>query len=146
MPVTSPNARIVCSTTEWAPEYDEQIIDGLRAFNRVHLGPHERVFIKAVLLDSEGKVVGGALGSVVIGWLHVDALWVADSHRGNGYGSRILRTLEQESIPLGAKSVYLETLGFQAEGFYLKQGYAECGRIQNFAQDWDHIFLHKELT
>ncbi len=142
----SPETRIVCSTTEWATEYDDQIISGLRAFNKIHLGPHERVFLKVALLDSEGKVVGGALGSVVIGWLHVDALWVADSFKGRGHGSRVLRELEQASVPLGAKQVYLETLGFQAEGFYLKQGYTECGRIPNFAQDWDHIFLHKPLA
>ena len=37
------------------------------------------------LKDERGAALGGALGHIWGGWLHIEALWVAEPFRGQGY-------------------------------------------------------------
>jgi hypothetical protein len=41
--------------------------------------------------------------------------------------------------------VFLDTLSFQALGFYQKLGYSEFGRLSGFSGKYDRIYLHKRL-
>jgi hypothetical protein len=40
----------------------------------------------------------------------------------------------------------LDTFDFQAEGFYLKNGYKPFGEINNFPSEQKRIYFSKELT
>ena len=52
---------------------------------------------------------------------------------------------EQQARALGAHAVTLDTFSWQAEGFYLKQGYAVFGRLQDFPPGHERLYLRKPL-
>src|SRR5918992_2579385 len=65
------------------------------------------------LKDERDAVLGGALGHVWGGWLDLDALWVAEPFRGEGYGAKLLRAAEDEARTQGCHGVLLTTFSFQ---------------------------------
>lgn len=54
---------------------------------------------------------------------HVTALVVVQGHQGKGLGASLLRELEDLAEREGVTTITLSTKSYQAEGFYLKQGY-----------------------
>lgn len=129
------------------PKQTSQVVlAGLRAFNRQHLGEFESEPIAVELVGDGGEILGGAAGSLMLGWLFVDMLWLPEDVRGSGMGTKVMDELESQAIQRGATRAILDTAGFQAEEFYLKRGYVECGRVTNFASGFDRIYLTKVLV
>ena len=65
--------------------------------------------------------------------------------RGQGHGSGLLTRFERVGLSQGANRAFLDTMEFQAVGFYLRRGYEEFGRIRSFAKGFDRVFLQKAL-
>lgn len=131
------------TTSEDPKSTDEVVRTGLRAFNRTFLGDFESERIAVDVCGEQGDILGGAVGSVLLGWLFVDLLWIPESLRSAGIGTRVLEALELEAARKGAERAILDTTSFQAEDFYKKQGYVECGRVANFALGYDRIYMIK---
>jgi len=130
-------------TVEDSEELRQAILQGLRAFNQSVVGPFESKPVRVAVRDDNGEFIGGASGSAYLEWLGIDLVWLREDARGQGLGSQVLRAMEEEGKRLGAKNVMLDTFEFQAEGFYKKQGYVEYGRIYDFVNGYDRIFLQK---
>jgi hypothetical protein len=47
------------------------------------------------------------------------------------------------AIGFGARSVMLDTFDWQVEGFYLRRGYREFGRLDDFPVGHSRVFLRK---
>src|SRR5262245_50668499 len=107
------------------------VFSGLHAFNKQALGKWE-VKPLAVTVRHRGAIVGGLIGQTHLGWLFVNALWVADGFRGKGYGSKVMQAAEKEARRRGVKNVYLDSFSFQAPGFYKKLGYRAFGKLNDF--------------
>nr|WP_306175372.1 MULTISPECIES: GNAT family N-acetyltransferase [unclassified Stenotrophomonas] len=101
--------------------------------------------VNRVIHDAAGQVVAGIAADVCGGWLMVHALWVDQTQRGRGLGQALLADAEQQARALGAHAVTLDTFSWQAEGFYLKQGYAVFGRLQDFPRGHERLYLRKPL-
>lgn len=101
--------------------------------------------VNRVIHDATGRVVAGIAADVCGGWLMVHALWVDASQRGQGLGQTLLADAEQQARTLGAHAVTLDTFSWQAEGFYLKQGYEVFGRLQDFPPGHHRLYLRKRL-
>ena len=97
------------------------------------------------LRDSDGKLVGGLLGGTYWGWLHVDILWLDESVRRQGYGQQMMAMAEQEALQRGCHHAHLDTMSFQARGFYEKLGYEVFGVLDDLPKGHSRIFLKKEL-
>jgi predicted N-acetyltransferase YhbS len=80
-----------------------------------------------------------------MGWLFIEALWVAVAHRSQGHGRRIVQRAEQEARRRGAQGVYLNTFSFQAPDFYIKLGYRPCGRLDDIPAGHFRLYLAKSL-
>ena len=118
----------------------------LRQFNYQivgEYGPVQPVWLSAK--NASGALVGGLRGYVFLHWLNVDVLFVDESVRRQGLGQRLLATAEQKARDLGARHAKLETFEWQARDFYLKQGYEEFGRIDNYIQSFYLAFMKKAL-
>ena len=98
------------------------------------------------LRQPRGEWVGGCLGLVWAGYLHVKWLWVAGSLRGKGYGAQLLRASEAMAISHGATASTLETLNPAAKSFYLGLGYEVFGVLEDFPPGHTKYYLKKSLV
>lgn len=118
---------------------------GLLAFNEERLGPaHERP-LRLVVRDDSGAVVGGLLGHTRWGWLYVAKLWVAESARGMGWGTRLMEAAEAEARARGCTDASLDTFEYQARPFYERLGYRVFGVLEGYPPGYRQYFLHKRL-
>jgi len=132
-------------TLETAPSSDDEqvVLDGLRAFNVAVIGdPHMRL-VDVFVRDSEGDIVGGLVGYIKWRWLYVSKLWIPESLRGSGIGSRLMATAEQHAWAEGCLGAYLDTFEYQALPFYQKLGYEVYGTLDGFPPGYKQFYLKK---
>ncbi|TLS36164.1 GNAT family N-acetyltransferase [Pseudalkalibacillus caeni] len=118
-------------------EYNmEQLPDELKT-------PNEN--ISFVIKDDERKIVGGITGNMFWHHLHIDFLWVDQNARGEGYGSELLKKMEEFAIEKECRLIYLDTFSFQAPEFYKKNGYEVFGILEDHPKGFNQYFLQKRL-
>lgn len=122
----------------------EEVHAGLRRYNRGFCP--DVADLSCCIKDGEGRCIAGTdsfrMGELVA----VDVLWVDEGHRGQGLGAALLAHVEAQARVQGARRLELNTLGFQAPGFYEKLGYRRFGAIEPAVGDYGHYFYVKDLT
>ncbi len=96
--------------------------------------------------ESGGGLVGGAYGTVNWNWLDLSLLWVAESHRGRGLGSRLIERLESAAIRRGCRNAHLETFTYQAARLYQRHGYRQFATLEDYPPGHQKIYLRKQLV
>jgi GNAT superfamily N-acetyltransferase len=122
------------------------VLAGLVAYNRAHAEAPDFKPLVLTARAADGTLLGGLVGDTGWRWLHVELLWVADSHRGRGLGRRLLRAAEGEAARRGAIHAYLDTFDFQARPFYEREGYQVFGVQEDFPPGHRRFFMQKTLT
>lgn len=122
----------------------EALRRGLNGFNEAVTGPLYRERIASFIKDEAGVVLGGILGEIKWGWLHIEGLWVDDAIRQTGWGARLLSAMEQYARSQGITNFHLETTSFQALPFYQKQGYEVFGQLPDMPPGHVSYFLKKQ--
>jgi GNAT superfamily N-acetyltransferase len=129
-------------------EEDKKIIlDGLIASTKDVLGSEdflEKSF-SIMLKDENNNTYGGIVARFDLESMYVDLLWVDKNLRHQGYGTKLLNAAEREAYKLGCHYSTVDTYSFQAEEFYLKNGYTRLGEIKNLYLHHSKIFLRKKL-
>ncbi len=97
------------------------------------------------LKNDRGEWLGGLNATIWGGWLHVTFLWVTETLRGQGHGSRLMDEAEAFAAEKGASAATLETHTFGAHDFYVKRGYIEFGRLDDYPPGHAKVFLRKQL-
>ncbi|TYS63522.1 GNAT family N-acetyltransferase [Sutcliffiella horikoshii] len=97
------------------------------------------------LESEEGEILGGVTGTMYWQHLHIDFLWVDKQLRNEGYGSHLLNQIEEVARERKCRLIFLDTLSFQAPGFYKKNGYKVFGVIEDHPQGFNQYFLEKRL-
>jgi GNAT superfamily N-acetyltransferase len=118
---------------------------GISEYNTGQAGDTKFQRLCFALQAPDQEIVGGVIGEVYWGWLHVDLLWVGDGLRGRGYGHRLLTAVEDRARQGGAKNAYLDTFSFQAPGFYEQHGYRVFGELADFPAGHRRYFYTKQL-
>ncbi len=104
-----------------------------------------------VALDGEafiGCVSGLAYkeGDTYNKWFYLSDLFVEKAYRGQGLGALLLRKLEARIAPLGIQHIWTWTAGYEAPGFYVKQGYTIFTEHEDwYASGHSRVGLRKEL-
>jgi GNAT superfamily N-acetyltransferase len=130
-----------------APESLRQHVrDHLDTFNVAVTGLAEYHTLSVFLRDEHEEVLGGLLGNIWGGWLHVAILWVAEPLRGRGYGRQLLEAAERYAVQRGCTRAWLTTFSFQAPEFYPKLGYEAFAVLEGHPNGHRHHFLQKRLT
>jgi GNAT superfamily N-acetyltransferase len=99
----------------------------LRDYNARFIGRPDWLPLVITALDGDEGLAGGLVGEYGLGWLHVTMLAVAPERRRTGIGAQLLEHAEQWARQRGALGVYLDTIEFQALGFYTRLGYRRFG-------------------
>jgi GNAT superfamily N-acetyltransferase len=130
------------------PDPDEvtRIRAGLSAYNRQQAADDAFEPLTLFVRDAHGTLVGGLLGGIIWNWLYVDVLWLSDSLRGQGYGSQLLAEAERMARERGCIGAHLDTMSFQALGFYERHGYSVYGVLDNFPPGHCKYLLQKPLA
>ncbi|HSW72596.1 MAG TPA: GNAT family N-acetyltransferase [Chlamydiales bacterium] len=123
------------------------ISKGLAKFNTPFFGHIMTKSFAIYLRDENNQVVGGVTAWMRPGirLLMIDTISLPEHLRRKGYGTQLLLAAENEGLKHGCTHSQLETLPFQAEGFYNKMGYFEVGRIEKFYGSHDAIYMRKYL-
>ena len=114
-------------------------------FNRSQVGDDNHRALAIFLRDRQDTIIAGLTGGTYWGWLHIDILWVDEQIRGQGYGRKLLAAAEQEAARRGCQYTHLDTMSFQARGFYEKQGYVVFGELKDLPQGHRRYYLKKAL-
>jgi GNAT superfamily N-acetyltransferase len=134
------------SLTEAATPAELGVIrSGIVEYNLGFAPPNPFQPLYVLLRDAAGAVAGGLQGGTAWGWLHIELLWLPEPARRQGLGTRIMAEAEAEARRRGCHHVFVDTMSFQALPFYLKLGYAEWGRLDDFPVGHTRHFLQKAL-
>jgi ribosomal protein S18 acetylase RimI-like enzyme len=121
-----------------------ELAAAMRSFNAAAAGKSDYRPL-AVTIRNKGKIVGGLIAGTYWGWMYVNLLWIAEQHRGRGWGRALMQKAETEARKRGVRHVFLDSFSFQAPQFYAKLGYREYGRLKEFPTGNDRISLTKAL-
>jgi GNAT superfamily N-acetyltransferase len=130
---------------EVTPADEARVVRGLLAFNEARIGPADERPVKFVARDSGGAVVGGILGHTRWRWLYIAKLWVDESARGHGLGTRLMEAAEDLARSRGCTGVSLDTFDYQARPFYEKLGYELFGTLEGYPPGSRQFYLRKRL-
>ncbi len=125
----------------------EAITKGLSEFNAPFFGYKKYIDFVVSFKDEDQKVLGG-----VVAWMRpgihllcIDTIWVTEHLRKQGYGKKLMQTAEAEGIKHGCTHSQLETLSYQARGFYEKLGYVQIGFVEKLYGPHDAFYMRKSL-
>jgi GNAT superfamily N-acetyltransferase len=94
----------------------------------------------------EGSFAGAIVVELFWGALHIKYLFVEDAYRNRGIASRLM----QQALEFGHKHrspfTYVETMSFQALGFYQKMGFKLEFTRSGFNHGSSMHYLRKDLT
>lgn len=130
------------------PEYRKTIVDGINSYNLNKVPALATTWtpVEFIIKNEQENVIAGILGGIGY-WngLEINILWVDATYRGTGIGKKLLQHAENVAAQKGATISMLDTFDFQAEDFYLKNGYTTIGEINNFPNGHRRIYLSKQL-
>lgn len=131
------------------PEMWKAIVDPLVEFNGRRTGSPEMYHPLVILLSrpESDEILGGLYGSTLFSYLRVDLLFVPESMRGLGIGSRLMAQAEAEAEAMrrGCRAASLDTYSFQARGFYERLGYSVFGTLDDCPPGHSRFYLTKPL-
>jgi len=119
------------------------VVNGLLEFNKKTSLVLDYIWV--FMRDRKNRVVGGVLCYTFGDWLHIEILWVEESFRNKGNGTKLLRMAEDEAVKRGCKHVDLDTMSWQARPFYEKQGYTLFATLDNYPEGHRRHFMKKDL-
>ena len=133
--------------------YRSYVRSKLVQHNTDRTAPH-RFFDQAVLrglpleiflLDDYHKVRAGLVGLTRWNWLLIEVLWVEESLRRQGFGTKLMRLAEDEARRRGCNEAILDTFSFQAKDFYEELGYEVFAHVDDYPAGYSFYQLKKML-
>ncbi|MCH4295409.1 GNAT family N-acetyltransferase [Shewanella sp. 3B26] len=124
------------------PLFDE-LVSGVRSFNHAHLGTEKAQPLLVCAKDDTGKLLGGIAGRTIYCQFLIEVLWVDDSCRQSGLGRELMAKAEAAARERGCIAAQVDTLAFQAPGFYQKQGFDIIGEVPAIGDSPGRFFLLK---
>ena len=94
------------------PDDCDFVRNRLHEHNATMVGPDNYAPLAIFVRDDTGSIRGGLLGETFWQWLHISIVWVNESDRGQGLGTRLLALAEEEGSKRGCISAFLDSLSF----------------------------------
>lgn len=133
---------------EWEHEDITFVRESLRDFNSQFVGhiPFRKSVPVNLILKEDDRIIGGLVGNIYWQCCHVDYLWVDESCREKKYGTMLMQKIEELARENNCLFIHLDTLSFQALGFYKKCGYSVFGELDGYPDGIVRYFMKKPLV
>jgi GNAT superfamily N-acetyltransferase len=129
-----------------SPADRDAILNPLIAYNDGNGPPSGFQPMAIVLRDpSTGETVGGLWGKSSYDWVFIELLVVPEQWRGQNVGTLLLQKAEEVGRARNCVGLWLNTFGFQARGFYEKNGFEVFGTIDDYPHGSNCSFMRKLL-
>jgi GNAT superfamily N-acetyltransferase len=129
-----------------APEQIQYLEDRLYEFNAGATGIRDGEWLAIFVKDERGRIVAGICGNTWGGVCDIRQLWVEESRRRQGLGTRLLDAAEQEARRRGCRQIVLTTFTFQAPVFYAKRGFETLAAVDDCPRGHQNLLLRKHLS
>jgi ribosomal protein S18 acetylase RimI-like enzyme len=113
--------------------------------NKLGLSSNQKSTIQILLRDSKDETIGGIIANQWWTTLEIYVLWVEENYRKKGYGKQLIHEVEGRAKAKGCKQVILNTLDFQAPGFYRKLDYELCAECKDYLEGHSLYYFRKHL-
>jgi GNAT superfamily N-acetyltransferase len=140
------------SDYNWHIEFDppeEQILalrHQLRQDNFRKVGPDiDGIGMSIMVRSNSDELLAGISGYLWSKVFEIDYLWVHETLRGQGVGSKLVLDMEEEAKERGCRTITANMFSFQASEFYRKLGYVAFGVIDGYGDRFQKYFLSKDL-
>jgi GNAT superfamily N-acetyltransferase len=97
------------------------------------------------MIDDHQKIKAGLVGLTRWNWLLIEALWVDESLRQQGFGARLMKIAEEEAKRRGCTEAILDTFSGEAKGFYQRLGYQMFAQVDDYPSGYSFYQLKKEF-
>lgn len=111
--------------------WSETVIRGVDQHNIAATGLPDYYPVGFFIKGRGGEILGGLLGDIWGGWLHVGSLWVSESIRGRRFAGELMARAHQYAIEKSCTHTHLQTGSYEARPFYEKLGYRIYAELQN---------------
>ncbi len=128
-----------------ADDLSRWVADRMDGIEAEALGTDRRK-VGLILRGADDAIVGGLTGHSVATDFYVHLLWVSKAARGGGLGRTLMLAAERLAADRGCDRVFLNTMGFQAPGFYAGLGYAELGVMPDFVWNAGRHYFRKTVS
>jgi ribosomal protein S18 acetylase RimI-like enzyme len=139
------NFRFETVNGEPEPEDKKVLVDGLLSHHAKSGHPRKSEILSIWLKDPGGKTFGGVIVSFLWNGMEIQALWVDESIRHQGWGTKLMIAVETEGRKRGCTVAYTNTFTWQAPGFYQKLGYILYGKLDDFPNGNTLSYIKKNL-
>lgn len=95
--------------------------------------------------DREGEAIGAVVVLLFWGQLHIKNLYVDEKCRGQGIARALMDKAHDYGRSHRCDFAFVETMSFQAEGFYAALGYETEYRRAGYAAGTSFIYMQKKL-
>ena len=123
----------------------QTVRDRLDMYNVGVTGESAYYPVNLFLKSERNEVLGGLLGAIWGGWLHITFLWVDQAERGQDWGTRLMDQVEAYARERKCHGVELDTHSFQARPFYEARGYEVIATLDDYPKGHKKFFLKKKL-
>ena len=124
---------------------NDAVVEGLIVHYERLMGETRDKEFSVFLKNDLGAILGGLQAHFDTESVYIEVLWIDEKLRKQGYGTKLINTAEQEAVKHGCVSSITDTWSFQAEEFYLRNGYERMGEIKKYWHEHSRIFLRKML-
>jgi len=131
--------------TNPSPDDIQVLGDNIMAHAKQQKNQDSLKFFAFFIRDENNKVMGGCNGCTLYGSLYIDQLWVADLLRDQGYGTQLIKAAEQFGHKHQCTFATVNTMDWEALGFYQKLGFEIEFVRHGFQHDSSFYFLRKQL-
>ena len=128
------------------PAHIRFLEDRLYEFNVQATGFSDGELYGIFLRDGDGTVVGGADGWTWCATCYVRHLFLPETMRGQGYGTKLMDRIEEEARARGCTMIVLESHSFQAPDFYRRRGFVVTGTVEGYPRGHRNFTFVKTLA
>ena len=127
------------------PSDIQALADGIKAYALVKKALPPWDYFAFFIRDQENKVMAGCDGNTLYGCLYIDQLWVSETIRHAGWGTKLINAALDYGKKRGCTFANVDTMDWEALDFYKKIGFTVELERKGFHKNSISYSLRKAL-